>query len=315
MPPEWLVAMMRGWSLVDGARAVHRIVHHVVEQLALLDGAMGAGVVHQGAARGIDHRRVRLHEGELLVADDRVGPGDVHAHGVAAPEQLFRFRHRLAPEAGGQLADVVADVVHQQPAARAQERDGPLGHLLADAPEPVQAEAGALHVVAADHARVAGVGHPVEGIGALHGGHPLRDRVLGHRVHVHGGDRDRHAVAGGAGKVDLVEPDAPARHDPKVVGSGVEIVGEEGAVRDHGDQAGRVGGGQRGGQLLDVGKLAQAGDPRPAGVGGEFRVLQLAADVDAHGPVIVPRRRILCMPAPPGRRWSRRVPRLCPAEP
>ena len=293
---------------MDGARAVHRVVDHVVEKLAFLDGAVSPGVVHQGAPRRVDDRRVRLHEGELLVADDGVGPGDVQTNRVTAPEQLLRFGDRLGPEAGGDLGDVVADVVHQQPAALTEQRDGALGHLLADAPEPVEAQAGALHIEAADHPRVATVGHPIEGIGALHGGHPLRDGVFGHRVHVHGGDGDQHPVAGGAGDVDLVEPHAPPRHDPQFVGSGVEVVGKRRAVGDDGDHALRVRRGQVGRQIFHGGELAQSTDACLTGVAAEFRVVQLAADVDAHGPVILPRRRFLCMRAPADRRSPRVAP-------
>ena len=281
---------------MDGARSVDRIVHDVVVELALFDGAVRRNVVHQGAARRVDQRCVRLHEGELLVADDGIGPGDVQAHRVATPEQLFRFRYRRGPEAGGEPVDVLADIVHQQPAAVAEQGERAFGDLLADAPEPVEAQAGALHVEAADDPRVAAVRHPVEGVGALHGGQPLRDGVFGHRVHVHGSDGDQHAAARGAGDVDLIEADPPSRHDPQLAGGGVEVVGERGAVGDDGDHAGRVRGGEVGGQLPHLGEPRQGLQPRSAGVAGELRIVQLAADVDAHGPVILPGRRALCMP-------------------
>src|SRR5262245_16224114 len=178
-------------------------------------------LVLDGAARGVDVDRARLHEADRLLVDHvpRLGrERRVARQHVDLGQQRLETRHRLGattPQLVVRHVLVVAEHAHPE---RARElRDTPTDVADADDAQGLAAELG---VARTDRVPVACARGLVDRERALDAGEHQHQRVLGDRLRVGAGRvDDRDAEPGRGGNVDRVQSHAvPAHHLERAAG-------------------------------------------------------------------------------------------------
>ena len=177
-------------------------------------------LVDDAAARGVHEPRAGLHHPELFRAEQALGlrgPRQVDRHEIRLDQQRFERGHRLDAHLLGSLdAHVRIERDHAHPEAERTSGDQRPDPAEADQPDRLAGELDALPC---------GSLPPALGQGRMrlrdasrlreeqrHGVLGGADDVRGRCVH------DHHASARRGVDVDVVEPDAGARHDPQVRG-------------------------------------------------------------------------------------------------